>query len=100
MNDITGELIQALTKASTRRKTLALEVLRGQHDLKEPSRPLLYSMSQAARVLGVSRTTLWRLVQGGRLPKVQLRDNTYRIRSADLYRLVENGTLETRRVAS
>lgn len=43
-----------------------------------------YNMSQAAALLGVSRMTLWRWVQSGRLPAARLGHRTVRISRADL----------------
>ena len=46
--------------------------------------PLLYGMSPAAKFLGVSRATLWRMIKAGRLGKVEVLPNSYRVRRADL----------------
>lgn len=46
--------------------------------------PLLLGMSQAARFLGVSRGTLWRVCRAGRLQKVELLPGAYRLRRTDL----------------
>lgn len=48
------------------------------------SGPLLLGMTQAAALLGCSRTSLWRLIQSGRLEKVELLPGSYRVRRADL----------------
>ena len=39
----------------------------------EPTDRRLLSIAQAAVALGVSRTTIWRLLRDGRLPSVELR---------------------------
>ena len=46
--------------------------------------PLLLGMSAAAKLLGVSRVTLWRMIKGGRLEKIEILPGTFRIRRADL----------------
>jgi excisionase family DNA binding protein len=48
------------------------------------SGPLLLGMSAAAKFLGVSRVTLWRMIKGGTLPKIEILPGTFRIRRADL----------------
>jgi len=46
--------------------------------------PLLMGMSASAKLLGVSRVTLWRMIKGGMLPKIEILPGTFRIRRADL----------------
>ena len=46
--------------------------------------PLLLGMGDAARLLGVSRGTLWRMLQAGTFEKVELYRGSYRIRSIDI----------------
>ena len=46
--------------------------------------PLLYGMSAAAKFLGVSRATLWRMLKAGRLTKVDILPGSSRVRRADL----------------
>ena len=52
-------------------------------DTTEPgsvSTPLLMTLTDAARLAGFSRSTLWRLCHEGVIPKVQIRPNAFRIR--------------------
>ena len=49
-----------------------------------PAGPLLYGMSPAAKFLGVSRATLWRMIKAGRLAKVEVLPGSFRVRRADL----------------
>ena len=46
--------------------------------------PLLLGMSVSAKFLGVSRATLWRMIKGGVLQKVEVLPGSFRIRRADL----------------
>jgi len=48
------------------------------------SGPLLMGMSASAKLLGVSRVTLWRMIKGGLLQKIEILPGTFRIRRADL----------------
>jgi excisionase family DNA binding protein len=91
MKDITGEILQALMVAPPSRKQQALKLLRGEYQPEPTTGPLLYSMSEAARVLGVSRTTFWRLFQTGQLKKVQVMERSYRVRRADVEALARDG---------
>lgn len=61
----------------------------------EPTRvttgPLLFNMGQAAKYLGVSRSTLWRVIQAGRITPVEIRAKSFKIRRADLEQLAGLG---------
>lgn len=92
MNDITGEILQALMKAPAARKRRALDLLLGDAPPTPASEgPLLYTVSEAARKLGVSRTTLWRLFQTGQLKKVEVMPGSFRVRRADIEALARDG---------
>ena len=49
--------------------------------------PLLLNMSKAAQLAGISRTSVWRLVKAGRLPRVEVLPGSFRVRRADVERL-------------
>jgi len=51
------------------------------------SGPLLLGMGAGAKFLGVSRATLWRMIQAGRLKKVEVLPGSFRVRRADLQAL-------------
>ena len=53
--------------------------------------PALMGTSAAARALGVSRGTLWRMVEAGTLTKVEIFKNSFRIRRSDIEDLLERG---------
>jgi hypothetical protein len=46
--------------------------------------PLLMGMSASAKLLGGSRATLWQMIKGGMLRKIEILPGTFRIRRADL----------------
>lgn len=95
MSDPTGELLAAFVAATPERKTDALKVLKGLAVAADPVAPkpvvgpLLMGIGAAARYLGVSRATLWRAVQAGRLKKVELFPGSYRVRRDDLEKLAQ-----------
>ena len=51
----------------------------------------LLSIQQAAAVLNVSRTTVWRLLRAGRLPVIELRPGSRRVPSAAITDFVKRG---------
>ncbi len=93
------DLMRAALLVDEARKAGALRVLRGEAEAVDPaealrqrrsvSGPLLMSMGAAAAFLGVSRGTLWRMIDAGRLEKVELFHNSNRIRREDLEAIVE-----------
>jgi hypothetical protein len=46
--------------------------------------PLLMGMTASAQLLGVSRATLWRMIKGGLLQKIEVLPGSFRLRRADL----------------
>ena len=57
----------------------------------DPGDRRLLSIQQAAVALGVSRTTIWRLLRDGRLPCVELRPGSRRVPSAAVTALARKG---------
>ena len=53
--------------------------------------PLLLNMTSAAAFLGVSRGTLWRLIQAGRLVPIEILPGSRRMRRTDLVELAAGG---------
>ena len=53
--------------------------------------PLLFGMDAGAKFLGVSRSTLWRLVKSGRINPVEFRPGSYKVRRCDLEQLAQKG---------
>ena len=66
---------------------------------RELRAPVLVNMKTAAAFLGVSRPTLWRMIKLGKLEKVELFRDSYRVRREDLEALAgydENGCVASR----
>lgn len=62
-------------------------VLEGKSRVEAPAGPLLLGMTAAAKLLGISRATLWRMIKAGVLQKVEVLPGSFRMRRADLERL-------------
>jgi excisionase family DNA binding protein len=61
-------------------------VLNGSTEPARPERrgPFLLKMGAAAALLGVSRPTLWRMLQARRLARVEILPKTYRVRREEV----------------
>jgi excisionase family DNA binding protein len=59
--------------------------------LTEPTDRRLLSIQQAADALGVSRTTVWRMLRDGALPCVEIRPGSRRVPSAAITAFVKGG---------
>jgi excisionase family DNA binding protein len=70
-------------------------ILAGQMPAAAPTAtgPLLMNMGPAAKFLGVSRTTLWRMIQAGKLAKVEVLPGSFRVRRAELEGLARGDVL-------
>lgn len=87
--DQTSDLLQALASANAERRLEALRLLRGDAPVRTTDeRPLLVTVTDAATLLGVSRSTIWRAIRHGRISKVVLYPGFERLRRADLVALV------------
>ncbi|MBP7830364.1 MAG: helix-turn-helix domain-containing protein [Kiritimatiellae bacterium] len=86
-SELTNSILQALLTASEEHKETALKVLRGEpiQTAEDPAiGPLLLGMGVAAEFLGVSRPTLWRVLQSGKITKIELFPGSYRVRRTDI----------------
>lgn len=48
------------------------------------SGPLLMSMTAAAKLAGVSRTSFWRICQAKKIPRIEILPGSYRVRKEDV----------------
>ena len=85
------DFIRAALVADDEKRKEALRILRDGPARSCPvtTGPLLLRVGAAAELLGVSRTTLWRMMREGRLEGVEIRRGSYRVRRADLHKLVD-----------
>lgn len=84
------ERIKALFCATSEQLAAVDRALAGQSAPEERAASLrLFRMGQAAERTGLSRCTLWRMIQDGRLPAVEIRKGSHRIPEAALLALVE-----------
>ncbi len=85
------ELLLAILAADEGRRREALRYLRGETVMEERpvtiTGPALVRMGAAAKYLGVSRATLWRMVRDGGIEQVEVRRDSFRMRKVDLERL-------------
>ncbi len=85
---ISHELLQAVMAATPEQTDTIERFLAGAPIRAEVKGPLLMTMTEGAKLLGVSRATLWRLSKFGRLPKVELFPGSLRVRRQDLLDIV------------
>ena len=85
------DVIPAVFPATPENRYRALQILKDQAPPEPIDGPLLVTMGESAELLGVSRATLWRMVRAGRLTKVEIYTNAYRLRRSDIIGLV-NGS--------
>ena len=84
--------ILRLLQASAEQQAAIDRILSGQLSLdaialraaEAPKGPLLMMMGDAAKLLGVSRATIWRLAKMKRLERVEILPGTFRVRRADI----------------
>jgi excisionase family DNA binding protein len=89
MQTTTEVFLQTFLTAPKDLKKKALMVLRGESPKLNPAEgqssvPLVMGMAAAARHLGVSRPTLWRMVRAGRLRKLEIYPGAFRVSRADV----------------
>lgn len=85
-----NERLLKFLQASPEKQAEIDRILNGAPAIERPTGPLLYGMSAAAKLLGVSRATLWRMIKAKKLTKVDILPGSSRLRKADLEALVAN----------
>lgn len=82
----TEERLKRLLEASQEQLKAIDNILDGRIPEKatEVVGPLLMGMTASAKLLGVSRATLWRMVRAGVLQKIEVLPGSFRLRHADL----------------
>jgi excisionase family DNA binding protein len=81
----TEERLKRLFEASSEQIGAIDNILEGKNQkTAQTVGPLLMGMAASAKFLGVSRTTLWRMISEGRLQKVEVLPGSFRLRRADL----------------
>ena len=83
---ISNDRLMRILQASPEQLTAIDRVLDGTLEPAQPERrgPFLLKMGAAASLLGVSRPTLWRMLQAGRLARVEILPATYRVRREEV----------------
>jgi excisionase family DNA binding protein len=89
---IDGEFLAAALAAAPDRIEGALRILTGEvAPVVVDDRPLLMTITEAARRLNVSTTTVSRAIKAGRLKKVEIYQGAYRLRRFDVEALAMGG---------
>ena len=82
----TEERLKRLFAASPEQLQIIDDILKSgiQENLKTTSGPLLMGMTASAKLLGVSRATLWRMIKSELLQKIEVLPGSFWLRRADL----------------
>lgn len=83
---VSNDLLLRFLQATPEQQVLIERILDGRPAVMAPAPtgPLLLGMGAGARLLGVSRATLWRMIRAGRLVKVEVLPGSFRVRRADI----------------
>jgi len=86
-NDRMMKVLQALPEVQARIDAL----LENREAPPSSTGPLLLGMDAGAKFIGISRSSLWRLIKSGRITPVEFRPGSYKVRRADLEQLARAG---------
>jgi excisionase family DNA binding protein len=89
------EVIPAVFPATPENRYRALLILQGVDIPLRIDEPLLLTMGEAAQLIPCSRATLFRIIRAGRLRKIELYPNAFRLKRADVIALA-NGKVVAR----
>lgn len=86
MNNNPNDRLMRFLQATPDQQTAIDRILDGKVDVgpKPRTGPLLLGMGAAAKFLGVSRGTLYRMLQAGRLQRVEILTGSFRVRREDV----------------
>jgi excisionase family DNA binding protein len=81
-----NERLLRFLQATPAQQAMIDRILEGKIETAPPplTGPLLIGMGAGAKLLGVSRPTLWRMIRAGRLEKVEVLPGSFRVRRADI----------------
>jgi excisionase family DNA binding protein len=82
-------LVQFLNASSEQQEAIDAILSGKQPEARAGSGPLLLGMTNAAKFLGVSRATLWRMIRAGRLARIEVLPGSYRVRRRDLLAIAD-----------
>lgn len=87
-NDRMMKVLQAPPEVQAR-----IDAILENRDTPVPSStgPLLLGMDAGAKFIGISRSSLWRLIKSGRITPVEFRPGSFKVRRADLEQLARAG---------
>jgi excisionase family DNA binding protein len=78
------ERLMRFLQATPEQQAAIDHILEGKTEPKPRTGPLLLGMGPAAKFLGVSRGTLYRMLQAGRLSRVEILPGSFRVRREDV----------------
>lgn len=84
----TENRIQAILTADPVKLAQIDSILTGTQ-VETPSDRRLLTKTEAAKTLGMSRQTVWRMIKEGRLPVIEIRRGQHRIPSAALTSMIQ-----------
>jgi predicted DNA-binding transcriptional regulator AlpA len=91
----TNQRLLRFLNASPEQQVQIDQILEGKPKPEIPTAPLLLSMSKGSEFLGVGRCTLWRMIRAGKLCKVEVLNNSFRVRKSDLEAIAAGKTEES-----